>query len=223
MKVRINEKNQAVAPATVQMESVAFEDNQETAIYWLGNAGVMVNSHGTNIMIDPLLDGFDMPSLIEVPIQSAEVPGLDGLLLTHCDNDHFSKPTCLNLKSVTKMFHGPNYVKTLLDQLDLPGVGHDINSSFAIGTITVTLTPAKHNWQNESSKYSFRHFDESDYCGYWLDTPDGTIWLPGDSKLLHPIWRCPNPMSFCLIFPTTPGISPLKERLNWPTPIPKAS
>ena len=26
---------------------------------------------------------------------------------------------------------------------------------------------------------------ESNYCGYWFDTPDGTIWLPGDSRLLE--------------------------------------
>ena len=31
-------------------------------------------------MIDPVLSGFDMPLLIEVPITEAQVPHLDGIL-----------------------------------------------------------------------------------------------------------------------------------------------
>ena len=38
-----------------------FEDQGNTRVYWLGSGGAMINDHGTVIMIDPLLEGFDMP------------------------------------------------------------------------------------------------------------------------------------------------------------------
>ena len=34
----------------------------------------MINDHGTVIMIDPLLEGFDMPLLIDMPIDVKDVP-----------------------------------------------------------------------------------------------------------------------------------------------------
>lgn len=51
----------------------------------------MINTHGTTLMIDPVLSGFDMPLLMGMPIEEARVPHLDGILLTHCDNDHYGR------------------------------------------------------------------------------------------------------------------------------------
>ena len=31
---------------------------------------------------------------------------------------------------------------------------------------------------------SDRVFQPEDCCGFWIDTPDGTIWAPGDSRLI---------------------------------------
>lgn len=193
MEIYKNEKNQAVAPESFMIEATAFKDNNETALYWLANAGALINAHGTCIMIDPLLDGFDMPLLAKIPIHSSQVPHLDGVLITHCDNDHFSWDTCRNLSRVTDMYHGPHYVKTLMDELGLESRGHDIGETFKVKDINVTLTPARHNWQNESTKYNFRFFEESDYCGYWIETDNKTIWLPGDSKLLESHLKMPEP------------------------------
>ena len=62
------------------------------------------------------------------------------------------------------------------------------------------LTPAEHNWQNESSKWHYREWKLEDYCGYWLDTPDGSIWLPGDSRLLESHLQMPQPDLILLDF-----------------------
>ena len=48
----------------------------------------------------------------------------------------------------------------------------------------VKLTPADHAWQNESPGASDRVFQPEDACGFWIETPDGTIWAPGDSRLI---------------------------------------
>ena len=29
-----------------------------------------------------------------------------------------------------------------------------------------------------------RHFEKRDACGFWIETPNGTFWAAGDSKLL---------------------------------------
>jgi L-ascorbate metabolism protein UlaG (beta-lactamase superfamily) len=60
-------------------------------------AGFLINSRGTTVMIDPLLGGFDMPIMIEMPVAATDVPRVDAVLVTHNDNDHFSVPTCRDL------------------------------------------------------------------------------------------------------------------------------
>ena len=191
---RKNEKGQAVPEQTVFMTEKDFGPSDETAVYWLGNGGAHINARGTNIMIDPLLKGFDMPVLIESPIQPEQVPAIDGVLITHIDNDHFSRPTLKELKKCGS-FHATQYVAEEMRKEGLDGTGHDIGDSFEIGNTRITLTPAKHNWQNEMTKpkYTFREWKEEEYCGYWLETPDGTIWMPGDSKLLQSQLEMPQP------------------------------
>lgn len=196
-----NNKKQAVAPKTMPILRDAFDKINNTEIRWLSSAGIMINSHGTVIMIDPLLEGFDLPLLVDMPIKSKDVPNLDAVLITHCDNDHFSRTTCKNIANVCKAYHGPHYVAELMNKEGLNGIGHDIYESFKVGNLNVKLTPADHAWQNESSKYSkIRKFQFEDYCGFWIDTPEGTIWLPGDSRLLKEQLEMPSPDVILLDF-----------------------
>lgn len=192
---------QAVAPQTQPILKDAFDIIDNTEIRWLSSAGIMINSHGTVIMIDPLLEGFDLPLLVDMPIKSNDVPNLDGVLITHCDNDHFSRITCKNLSKVCKEYHGPHYVAELMNEEGLKGIGHDIYETFTLGNLNIKLTPADHAWQNESSKYSkIRKFEFEDYCGFWIDTPEGSIWLPGDSRLLKEHLEMPAPDVILLDF-----------------------
>ena len=176
---------QAVAPRTIFMTEKDFQPIDETRIYWLSSAGVMINSHGTTLMIDPLLEGFDLPLLVEMPILPKDVPSLDGVLITHCDNDHFSRLTCKNLAPVTKSFHGPHYLAELFAEEDLKGNGYDIGESFEIGNMKIKLTPADHAWQNQVAKYNYRIWEDREYCGFYVKTPTKKIWYVGDSKLLN--------------------------------------
>jgi L-ascorbate metabolism protein UlaG (beta-lactamase superfamily) len=185
---------QARAPKTQKFGKEAFEIGEGTVIRWLGNAGALINSRGTNIMIDPVLSGFDMPLLIDLPITEEEIPGLDAILLTHCDNDHYSRMSCRKLADKTVSFHAPHYVAELLkEELGIEGVGHDIHEKFQVGEVMVTLTPADHAWQNAFPEHHTREFKMEDYCGFWLDTPDGTIWAAGDSRLMEEQLHMPKP------------------------------
>src|SRR6266487_4409493 len=107
-------KYQAKAPPTKIFGKEAFTSSNTTTIRWLGMAGFLVNSRGTTFMIDPLLEGYDMPLLMNFPIKPKEVPRLDAVFATHSDNDHYSVATFKDLASVTKEFHSTVYVDSLM-------------------------------------------------------------------------------------------------------------
>ncbi|RSK46761.1 MBL fold metallo-hydrolase [Hymenobacter perfusus] len=186
-------KYQATAAKTQPFGAAAFKSSNKTTLRWLGMGGFFINSRGTNLMIDPVLEGFDMPLLISYPIQSKEVPHLAAVLLTHADNDHYSVPTTAGLAPVTKVFHSTVYVDSLLQNRRLPAEGHDIGDTFSVGRVQVRLTPADHAYQNAYPGMSKRRFKNEDACGFLLSTPDGTVWAPGDSRLLAEHLSMPAP------------------------------
>ncbi len=177
-------KYQAKAPPTQFFGEEAFGLSTETVIRWLGGAGFFINSRGTTFMVDPVLKGFDMPLLIEEPIKTEDVPRLDAVLITHSDNDHYSVPTTDDLSAVTGEYHSTHYVDSLMKNQGLNSFGHDIDEVFSFKNIVVTLTPADHAYQNSYPQQGQRFFKDEDFCGFWIETPDGTIWAPGDSRLI---------------------------------------
>lgn len=188
-----DKKYQAKAPKTQPFGAEAFKPSNKTTLRWLGMAGFFMNSRGTTLMIDPLLDEFDMPLLIDFPIASKDVPRLDAVLITHADNDHYSVPTNRSLKSVTRAYHSTIYVDSLMKAEGFPSSGHNIGDTFSIGPVRVKLTAADHAYQNAYPGMSKRFFKNEDACGFWIETPDGTIWAPGDSRLLPEHLQFPTP------------------------------
>lgn len=195
---KVEKKFQARPPKTQPFGKEAFNKSKETTVRWLGMAGFLINSRGTTFMIDPVLEGFDMPLLIDFPIAAKEVPSLDAIFVTHADNDHFSVPTNTALSKVTNAFHSTVYVDSLMQNLGFKTFGHDIGSVFKVKNICIKLTPADHAYQNAYPGMSKRWFKNEDACGFWFDTPDGTIWAPGDSRLLpeHLTMQSPDAILF---------------------------
>ena len=68
--------------------------------------------------------------------------------------------------------------------------------------MNVSLTPAWHNWQNESPKHHTREFAMEDYCGFWIDTPDGSVWAVGDRISVYSIGS-KAALSICFVSPAT--------------------
>src|SRR5205085_6885883 len=64
------------------------------------------------------------------------------------------------------------------------GIAHDRMTiardfdTLHFGNVEVSVTPALHDWQEHNP------WQRGDCCGYLVKTPDGTIWHPGDSRLI---------------------------------------
>lgn len=193
-KCIINEKGQAMPSKVLSVAPEAFGLRNCTEITWLGGAGILLNVRGTTLLVDPLLTGFDMPLLFECPLRPEQVTHLDAVLVTHIDADHFSQETCRALSGACQAYHSTGYVAEEMRAAGIPGTGHRIGESFPAGVhVRATLTPTKHNWQSELPNFAFRTWAEADYCGFLFDTPDGRIWLPGDSRLLESHLHMPEP------------------------------
>src|SRR4051812_28531325 len=122
--------------------------------------------------------------MIEMPIAAADVPRVDAILVIHSDNDRFSRPTCRELARVTGAFHSTTYVASLMTEEGPGAVGHGIGDFFEVGSVRVEVTPADHAWRSEVPGESEHFHLPEDACGFWLETPDGAIWAPGDSRLI---------------------------------------
>lgn len=184
--MKMSDKGQMMAPDTMKITARAFEDINGTSIYWLGGGGAMINSHGTIIMIDPVLIGYEIPLLIDTPIFPQEVPKVDTILISHSDSDHYSRETCKELHSVTKEYHTTLYVASLMkEECDIDGIGHDIAEHIKVNDVDIELTPADHAWQRLYESYNYRVWEDRECCGFYLKTKEAKIWYVGDSKLME--------------------------------------
>ena len=59
--------------------------------------------------------------------------------------------------------------------------------------ISGRLTLADHAWQNNFPRPGQRYYEPGDACGFWFNTPDGSIWAPGDSRFMQEQLHMPTP------------------------------
>jgi L-ascorbate metabolism protein UlaG (beta-lactamase superfamily) len=175
-----------------EIDAAFFERRAETAVAWLGMAGVVVNARGTILLIDPLITTVSSKGqrLCEsghslkfpLPLQAVDVPRVDAVLYTHADGDHLGRWTAATLAArLGPTFFAPPPVGRALQGVGVSEERIVVARDFAstrVGQAEVVVTPALHDWQAE------RPWQRGDCCGYLIHTPDGTIWHPGDTRLI---------------------------------------
>lgn len=175
---------------TVPVNNSFFEKRKDTIITWLGMAGALINCRGTIIFIDPLISyGADDKTcetgdrlLIPLPVTADRVPRADVICYTHADSDHFAEKTASILNSrLSPVFISPGPVYEKLRGLGIPDdrlVKIRDFASYSFGDAGIFVTPALHDWQKVDP------WKREDCCGYLVKSPDGSIWHPGDSRLI---------------------------------------
>jgi L-ascorbate metabolism protein UlaG (beta-lactamase superfamily) len=178
----------------------------DTRLYWLGQAGFVLNTRGAVLLVDPLLVTRPGPPAVSEtgeellgvwPLEGSEIPRIDAVLYTHTDEDHLGPETAKLLMGLDPIFIGTQYCKDRLIDLGaspvrcLAGVPQagtprrgKAGNSFDIGSAKIELLPADHPWQlSDPVKYG-RVFGPEDCCGYRITTQDGIFVFPGDTRLM---------------------------------------
>ena len=169
-----------------------FDERSDTQIAWLGMAGALINARGTILLVDPLIsmgsskgralcEG-EYPLKVPLPIEAKEIPRVEAVFYTHADSDHFGRLTARSLaERLDCRFVAPPPVAQELRELGVDekriNEVHDFETT-QVGSVEVIVTPALHNWQAENG------WKRGDCCGYLFRTPDGTVWHPGDTRLI---------------------------------------
>ena len=189
---------QRAAGPVVPLTNEAFGPDNETAVYWMTSASVLINSHGTTIMVDPnfavldeeipLSEVFGMKLIAMPPIRTNEIKKIDAILYTHADEDHLGVQTAVELLHTGAVYHSTPRVCAMLEKLGVPKdrlIAHGPLDEFKIGCVDIKMTWASHphHFCLHPDRYHEAYRLE-DCCGFKFYTPDGVIWNPGDSTLL---------------------------------------
>ncbi len=195
------ERKATMPPSTVFMGPEVFGQRDDTAIYWLTGGGFLVNSGGTVILIDPTISYQDeektfcetgVRMLIPLPITADQIERADAILYTHSDADHCGpiSPKLITTKTGAKSY-GPPPVYEKLMQMDISwrdAVMCRSGDSYPVGQVTVRPVSADHPHQYYDRYLKVGNdkvFREGDCVGYMLDTKDGVLFFPGDTRLME--------------------------------------
>lgn len=200
----MNEIKYTTAPETVSITADAFGDSNKTTIYWLGGSGFLINARGTILMIDPILKtrkgapniseiepefpGVEYKMKVSYPIDSIDVPKLDGLLYTHSDVDHLAFGTARDLIALNPTIVGPVpvYQKLIEDGIDPKSmILCRSKDEIQLDNVLIEVTPADHPWQLLDVEKFGKPFRADDCVGFIINTPDGRFYLPGDTRLME--------------------------------------
>ena len=200
----MNEPREVTAGPTVPVDRSAFEPIDHTAVHWLGGAGFLVNTRGKVFLIDPVLmtkegdervSEFGLPLKIRLPLVPSDIPWLDAVLYTHRDADHLGPVTALALSKLAGAFVG---TLSVFERLVRLGVPHELiavcreSDPMEVAGIRVEPTPADHPWQLIAPERAGKPFRAGDCCGFVLNTPDGRLLFPGDTRLMEEHLRIPD-------------------------------
>lgn len=193
MKIPLKDKLKAFL-----IDDSFFEKRDDTIITWLGMAGSLINCRGTIIFIDPLISyGASQEFcetgnrlLVPLPVTADKVPKADIICYTHADSDHYSLKTASILNSrLAPTFISPGPVYESLDKEGIEKKRMIKTRDYAkydFENVEITITPALHDWQKVNP------WKREDCCGYLIRTPDGSIWHPGDTRLIPELEEIKN-------------------------------
>ena len=195
--------------AAVPIPASAFEESRDTVVYWLSGAGFLVHSRSTNILIDPVLmkkeeknpeegtpaiSEIGLPLKTEIPLDMSEIPNNCQVLYTHADGDHMGPMTAKALAAKKITMTGTLAVFERLVRQGIPQEQIEVLRVWEtkqIGDVLVESMPADHPWQLKDLARGGRPYRMGDCCGFILNTPDGRIYCPGDTRLMEEHLRIP--------------------------------
>ena len=152
----------AVAPATLQTPP-----KPGLRAFWIGHASVYVEIDGLRLLIDPMFSEHASPFQLgprrfhPPPIALADLPAIDGVLVTHDHYDHLDMRTVQHLARGNALFFVPLGIGAHLERWGVPPARireMEWGQEQALGGVRIVSTPSRH------------------YSGRRLRDRDATLW-----------------------------------------------
>lgn len=162
------------------------------ALWWLGQAGIVLRDTTTTIFIDPFLTEH-ATRLVAPPFSPVTAPHADYVLCTHEHLDHFDTKTIAGLAQNMPhlRFIVPQPIVEQVTALDIAPervLGAQPHTPLTLDAIKVFPVPALHGLTTPPAQYNFG-FDEHDnkqmyrYLGYVVEMAGVRIYHAGDTLI----------------------------------------
>ena len=161
-------------------------DISDMKITWFGHSTSLIQIHGMNILIDPILSEYASPvgfagpkRFSEVPMTAEDLPEIDLVLISHDHYDHMDYNTLKEIDSKVKAYCVPLGVDSHLDRwgieeskINTLSWWEDVN----INGLIISLTPGQHfsgrlPWNMNSTLWG----------GYVLKDEYNSLYYTGDT------------------------------------------
>ena len=175
----------ALTPRTGHTRLPVLVRDGELALTFIGHSSFFVQIGGKNILIDPNFARwiFVLKRLRQPGLSLHELPAIDAVLVTHAHFDHLHRPSLRSIARLTRMKTGkrpmivvPRHVRDLVSDLGYARIVEmDLWQNLQLGSVEVTLTPAKH-WGARVIRDMHRG-----YGGYVLRGERHSLYHSGDT------------------------------------------
>lgn len=193
------------------------------AMWWLGQASVVLRAPDTTIYIDPFFS--EHPERLIAPLLSpATAPPADYVLCTHEHIDHFDPQTLLALARGAPHAHFivPLHLREQVTALGISAgqvAGMQADEVLALGTITLRAVPACHGLKAPPAIYGFDLLEQAGkqlyrYLGYILDIGGVRIYHAGDTVVYDGLLERLREHEIDIAFLPINGRSYFREQLD---------
>jgi L-ascorbate metabolism protein UlaG (beta-lactamase superfamily) len=140
----------------VVRDSEAVEDyNGQARLLWFGHSAFLLQTHGLNILIDPMLGDVPAPHPWlgsnrynpQLPLSIDAMPEIDLVIISHDHYDHLDYGSMLKLREKTKHFYVPLGVGAHLEKWEFPETQYtemDWWDARNFDELELIFTPARH-------------------------------------------------------------------------------
>ena len=170
---------------------VARVRGQALRVTWIGHSTVLVQTHGLNILTDPIWSAhtgpFGLgPGRVRAPgVRFDDLPRIDLVLISHSHYDHLDLPTLKRLWARDHpMIVTPLGIDALLRRSGIGAVARDWGGQVRVAPGIEVVVERVHHW---STRWiSDRNRDL--WCGFTLRMPGGNLFYAGDTAYGDGAW-----------------------------------
>lgn len=162
-------------------------NSQELTITWVSHATTLIQTHGLNLLTDPLFGDMSRFHRRQIPsFDPARLPEIHAVLISHNHYDHIDGPSirALLARNAKTVFFAPRGDRRLLESMGVNNLREfDWYDSISLNRTRLTFVPSRH-WSSRSVSDAYR----SAWGAWFVQTPldektRETVFFGGDAAL----------------------------------------